>query len=305
MTPLELTLLAAVFLTLALAVVGLGLMQSSAPDPEHSSADPAPVPEPGTTVGLLTATVRRIGERVPDKGGKKEDSIRQRLTFAGFRGPGALDIMQGSQVAAALFLAVSLILASLWQMGDFGAAALAAVAGGGLGYLIPERFLDWRVSQRRAALRRHLPNALDLLILSVEAGQSLDQSCAEAGRQLQRTAPALAEEFQLINLETRAGKTREEALRNLGLRNGEPELKRLSTILIDSDRFGTNLAPTLRTQARYLRTRARQQAQERARKIGVKLVFPLVLLIFPSMLLVTLGPPVAKMIEVLGKGMNL
>lgn len=296
---LDYLVMAILFAGVMCGIVGAGLWL------QQSSASKTLTSDSAQPIEVLTQTFRRLGERVQDSPGK-EDATRRTLGIAGYRSAAALDIFQGSRIAGALLIAVLLgSLAILMQGLDVTALLLAAICGGGFGYLLPERILQNMAHRRSARLRKSLPNAMDMLVLCVESGQSLDQSFAETARQMRQAAPDLAEEFQLINLEMRAGKSREEALRNLGARNGEQELRRLSVILLDSDRFGSNLGPTLRTQARFLRTRMRQQAQERARKIGVKLVFPLVLLIFPSMLLVTLGPPVIAMMESLGKNLGL
>ena len=168
-----------------------------------------------------------------------------------------------------------------------------AVCGAGMGFLLPEIILKRLIRSRTARMRRAIPFALDLLTLTVEAGQSLNQAMVETSAELRDAHPDLSEELAQVNLGMRAGKSRVDALQQLG--RGDPELKKLASLLIDSDRFGTSLGPALRTHAKYLRTRLRQQAQESARKVSVKLIFPVFFLIFPSVLLVTLGPAVLHM----------
>ena len=170
----------------------------------------------------------------------------------------------------------------------------------GLGFLLPDRVLDSRVRARAQRLRSAIPAALDLMVLAMEAGQSLDQSLADVSRGLKRTHPDLSAEFAQLYLELRTGSTRADSFRHLGARNKEPELRKLANLLIDSDRYGASIGPALRSHAKYLRTRFRQQAQERARKVGVKLIFPVFFLIFPSVLLVTLGPACMMMYQQLG-----
>jgi tight adherence protein C len=131
-----------------------------------------------------------------------------------------------------------------------------------------------------------------MLVLAVEAGQSIDQALVATGRGLKQTYPDLSAELTMLHLETRASNDRAEALRNFAERNTEPELRKLAALMIDTDRFGTALGPALRDHARYLRIRSRQKLQEAARKVGVKLIFPVFFLIFPSVILVTLGPAV-------------
>lgn len=219
-------------------------------------------------------------------------SLRARLAAAGYRHPAAPQLFQGIRIATAGLLGAALGWAALWQSAGAASAALAAVCGAGFGLLLPERVLDARTQSRIGRIHRALPAALDLMVLSVEAGQSLDVALAETSRELRLIHPELASEFAQVQLEIRAGRQRSEVLADLGRRTDSPELKKLAVVLIDSDRFGTSLAPALRTHARYLRTRRRQAAQEAARKLSVKLIFPVFFLIMPAVFVVTLGPAV-------------
>jgi tight adherence protein C len=169
---------------------------------------------------------------------------------------------------------------------------LPAICGIGFGFLLPDRVLDRLARNRVDRLRRGLPAALDLMVLAIEAGQGLDAAILDTSRGLRATHPDLAAEFTQLQLELRANTTRAEALRNFAERSKDMELRKFANLLIDTDRFGTSLGPALKTHARYLRIRFRQIAQERARKVGVKLIFPVFFLIFPSVILVTLGPAV-------------
>jgi tight adherence protein C len=150
--------------------------------------------------------------------------------------------------------------------------------------------LDRMGAARVGRLRRALPAALDLLVLAVEAGQGLDAAILDTGRGLRSTHPELASEFTLLHLELKANASRSDALRNFATRSHDMELRKFTNLLIDTDRFGTSVGPALKTHARYLRIRFRQIAQEKARKVGIKLIFPVFFLIFPSVILVTLGP---------------
>jgi tight adherence protein C len=253
---------------------------------------------------VLVDTLRMIGEAVPSTA-KRGDPVAERLLQAGYRSIAGPAVFNGIRLAAAVIPGlIGAWVAMANQDGSLSAALLAGICFGGFGYMVPDRVLDRLISKRRKRLRRGLPTALDLLVLAVEAGQTLDQASVDLSRQLRRTFPDLALEFSFIHMELRTGTSRVEALRHFGARNGEAELRKLASLLIDGDRFGANLAPTLRTHAKYMRIRMRQQAQERARKIGVKLVFPLVFLIFPALLLTTLGPAVCQMIGVLGDALN-
>jgi tight adherence protein C len=158
--------------------------------------------------------------------------------------------------------------------------------------MVPDRLLSRLARRRSALLRRGLPAALDLMVLAVEAGQALDASILDTSRGLRISHPDLAAEFTQLHLELKANTSREDALRNFARRTRDSEIQKFASLLIDTDRFGSSLGPALRVHARYLRTRFRQGAQEKARKVGVKLIFPVFFLIFPSVVLVTLGPAV-------------
>jgi tight adherence protein C len=168
-----------------------------------------------------------------------------------------------------------------------------------LGYMLPGLVLDRMISKRQKQIQNGLPDLLDLLIVCLEAGCSLDQGIVKATEELALAYPALAEEFQLLITETRAGKPRLEAFRNLSARTGVEDIRSLVAMLVQTDRFGTSVSQALRTHAEVSRTKRRQRAEERAAKIGVKLVFPLVFLLFPAFFTVTLGPAVIRFIRVL------
>jgi tight adherence protein C len=164
------------------------------------------------------------------------------------------------------------------------------VASAGMGYFLPAFFLGRLVKRRREQIRFALPDVLDLLVVCSEAGCGLDQSMVNVCRELKVVHPAIAEELSFVNMEIMAGKGRADALRNFGRRTGEDEVKKLTAILIQTDRFGTSVSDALRTQSDFLRIRRRQEAEERAGKVGVKLVFPIFFFCLPSLLVVTAGP---------------
>jgi tight adherence protein C len=169
------------------------------------------------------------------------------------------------------------------------------VAGTGLGYYAPGMYLDKLVKQRQKKLRLSLPDALDMMVVSVEAGLGLDQALQYVAREVEESHPELSDELALVGLEMRAGKRRSEALRNLADRTGEGELRKLVAILIQTDRFGTSMGDSLRTHSDFMRLRRKQEAEERAAKVGVKLVFPIFLFILPSMMIVAAGPAMLKL----------
>jgi tight adherence protein C len=165
------------------------------------------------------------------------------------------------------------------------------------GFMLPNIALERLVKRRQLRLRLSLPDVLDLLVVCVEAGLGLDQAMVNVSRQLQTAHPELSEELGLLNAEMRAGKRRAEALRNLASRTGEDDLRKLVAVLIQADRFGTSIADSLRTHADFMRTQRRQLAEEKAAKMGVKLVFPIFFFIMPTMIVVSVGPGLLQLMK--------
>lgn len=277
----------------AISAVGYALVLR--PSREGASTIPAPLTTGQSDLPTAHAAVldmfRLIGEAFPGKG-KQEASARILLATAGYRWPSAVPIFFGIKWGCAVLLAALAAWAS--SISDAGVASLvlATLAGVGFGYLVPDRVLERLAAQRAQRLRRALPAALDLMVLALEAGQGLDAAMLEASRGLRVTHPDLAAEFTQLQLELRANASRQEALRNFAGRGRDAELRKFANLLMDTDRFGASLGPALRTHSRYLRLRFKQLAQERGRKVAVKLIFPVFFLIFPSVLLVSLGPAV-------------
>jgi tight adherence protein C len=166
-----------------------------------------------------------------------------------------------------------------------------------LGYLFPDMFLTWRVNARQAKIRRGLPDGLDLLVICVESGLGLDQAMMKVAQELKITHHELSEELQLVNLEMRIGKTRIEALRELARRTGLEDIKSLVAMLVQTDRFGTSVAQSLRVFSDDLRTKRRQRAEEMSAKTTVKMVPPLIFFIFPALMVVILGPAVITLLR--------
>ena len=241
----------------------------------------------------LLTLVKRIGEKAPQSV-KEQSALRLRLLQAGFRRPEAMTIFFGIRIMFALalfaFFSTPIIRRPNVTM---------ALAGVGVGYVLPGMILA-RLAKRRAhRIRLSLADALDLLVVSVEAGLGLDQALLRVGNELAFAYPDLSDELRLVNLELRAGKSRSEALRNLADRTGVDDLGSLVTMLIQTDKFGTSVAQSLRVYSETLRTKRRQRAEEAAAKTGVKMVFPLVFCIFPAIWVVTIGPAAIKFMTVL------
>lgn len=293
----DFTLLAALFLFVMACVMAAGYIFSSRAE-KSPGAETSVLGEPqlAGTQAFFAQAFRRVGETVP-AAKEAANPMRRLLMSAGYRYPSAVPIFYGIKCALAVFFAVLFTGFAVSGGVEIGSALTAAICGLGFGFLLPDFLLRPLIRGRARRIRRAVPAALDLLILTVEAGQSLNQAIVDTSLELREAYPDLSAELAQTHLELRAGKSRSDALHQLGARNGDPELKKLASLLIDSDRFGTSLAPALRTHVKYLRTRVRQQAQESARKVSVKLIFPVFFLIFPSVLLVTLGPAVLHMMK--------
>jgi tight adherence protein C len=241
----------------------------------------------------LLAMLKRLGEKAP-RSTKEMGSLRLRLVQAGFRRDEALTMFFGIRVAFALGL-FSLFATSILARPNI-TLALGAL---GLGYILPGMVLARLAKRRSHRIRLSLADMLDLLVVSVEAGLGLDQAMQRVGQELAFAYPELSDELRLINLELRAGKPRAEALRNLADRTGVDDLSSLVTMLIQTDKFGTSVAQSLRVHSETVRTKRRQRAEEAAAKTGVKMVFPLVFCIFPAIWVVTIGPAAIKFVQVL------
>jgi tight adherence protein C len=235
--------------------------------------------------------VKRFQQVVP-KSPKEMTKARRRLSTAGYRSVTAAVVYSGAELILP-FVFAGLILIffgmSKWHVALLGAAT---------GYALPGVWLSRKTSLRQKQIRNGLPDALDLLIVCIEAGSGIDQAIVKASDELDISYPALAEEMRLISTEMRAGKPRLEAFKNFASRTKVEEVRSLVAMLIQTDRFGTSVAQALRTHAEVARTKRRQNAEERAAKIGVKLVFPLVLCLFPSLYVAILGPAVVDYIKV-------
>ena len=249
--------------------------------------------EEGLRFKSLVGLFKRLGEKAP-RSPKELGTLRLRLVQAGYRRDEALTIFFGIRVTFALLL-FGLLSSSILMRPNL----TVALGGLGFGYLLPGMVLARKAKARAHRIRLALADMLDLLVVSVEAGLGLDQAISRVGAELAFAYPELSDELRLINLELRAGKARSEALRNLADRTGVEDLSSLVTMLIQTDKFGTSVAQSLRVYSETLRTKRRQRAEEAAAKTGVKMVFPLVFCIFPAIWVVTIGPAAIRFVTVL------
>jgi tight adherence protein C len=267
---------------------GKFLRQLGAPvisDSQRTVLSSTEEPTPSSVVTFLQG----IGTKLPSSEAEVA-TLRADLIRAGFRSESAVPVFYGIRIISTL----ALLLGALALESRMPANAMMKVAlmvsGCAAGWIMPRFFLEKRVKKRQEIIRLSLPDALDLLVVSIEAGLGLDQAIQHVAKELQLTHPQLSEDLTLITLEMRAGKRRSDALKNFAERTGEDEVRKLVAILVQNDRFGTSMGESLRTHSDFMRTRRRQEAEERAGKVGVKLVFPIFFFILPSMLIVAAGP---------------
>jgi len=253
----------------------------------------------GEQVGSSVVTfLHQMGSHMPSTE-KEVATLKANLIHAGFRSENAATVFFGLRIVSvvAMFVVCLMLEPRMPPMPIFRISVM--FSGCASGWILPRFCLEKMVTKRMEVMRLSLPDALDLLVVSVEAGLGLDQAILHVARELIVSHPQLSEEMQLVTLEMRAGKRRSEALRHFADRTGEPEIRKLTAILIQNDRFGTSMGESLRTHSDFLRVKRRQEAEERAGKVGVKLVFPIFFFILPSMLIVAAGPGLLQIFKYL------
>lgn len=312
MDALSLLMLASLFLAVSLGTYALTTrwIRSGAPAPATAQASPAPARIPaGDWVARITALTGPLAKlALPAEAGALP-AMRIRFLNAGLRHPD----WPKFYFAAKALLALALPIAGLFLVGLAEPSALLAGPRArqvallvtfllaSLGYLLPVALLRLRTFHHQRELTEALPDAIDLMIVCLEAGLGLDAAIARTATEIRLRSDALADELHLVGLELRVGASRVAALRNFALRTGLAEANALVVMLNQADRFGTGIAESLRVHADGLRTRRRQSAEEAAAKVPLKLLFPLIFCIFPSLLLVLMGPAVLSITQILLK----
>ena len=259
-------------------------------------------PSSGERAGLLGRFVEFLGSLGKGaEGDELKDYTHTRAKFlrAGFSKRNAPKVFWGTKIFLAVLLPITFLSVRLTALGIFEPRlTLGMLLGCGLlGFYLPDMWLVIRTSSRKRRMLDALPDALDLMVVCVEAGMGMDAAVNRIGEELKLTHKDLSDEFKLLNLELRAGKSRQAALRNLALRTDLEEVNSLVTLLIQTDRFGTSVAKALRVYSDSFRTKRYQRAEEIAAKLPVKLVFPLIMFIFPSLFVVILGPAAIRIYE--------
>ena len=300
---LLLPLLAFMFASLLIAAGAMAMAPAAAVTIERrlDEVTGGRVKTPGDDPGYNRAiidTLKRFGNVAPHMASEM-GKLQRRLVTAGYRNHEAVAIFFGIRLACALG-AFALAASPIFGRSNLSIALIACA----LGYLLPGMALARMAKKRQHRIRMGLPDVLDLLVVSVEAGLGLDQAIQRVGEELAFAHPDLSDELRLINLELRAGKGRVDALRNLADRTGVDDIASLVAMLVQTDKFGTSVAQSLRVHSETVRTKRRQRAEEAAAKTGVKMVFPLVFCIFPSIWVVTIGPAAIKFMQVMGPMAN-
>lgn len=244
------------------------------------------------TRDVLEGVVERF-EKVIPKSAEEVSVIQQRMIRAGFREDSAIKIFYGAKVITPVVLCSLAWLTGFASQNPF----FIYIACLGIGFLAPDFWLGRQITNRQTKIRRGLPDVLDMLVICVEAGLSLDQATARTAQELHFAQPVMSDELGVVALEQRAGSARSEAWKHLADRTGLDVVRNLVSMLVQSEQFGTSIAKTLRVHSDTLRTKRVQEIEEKAAKLSVKLLFPLVLFIFPSLFVVVLGPAVILMAD--------
>ena len=232
-------------------------------------------------------------ERVLPKSQAEVSVTQQRLIRAGYRKDSAVNLFYGAKVLVPVALCLLVLVSGFGRDNAFFVYALAL----GIGFLAPDFWLGRRITLRQKRIRLGLPDVLDLMVICIEAGLSMDQATARTAEELRLAQPAVSDELGIVVLEQRAGRARSDAWKQFAERTAVDSVRNLVSVLVQSEQLGTSVAKTLRVHSDTLRTQRRQRVEEQAAKTTIKLVFPLVLFIFPSLFLVTLGPAMIIMSE--------
>lgn len=243
------------------------------------------------------SVVASLGQKVAPKDPAKRSLSRQRLAYAGYYSESALYSYWGIKMFCTLLPPLLVVGFFMFRRAPMNTALIPAMIAFGVGMFTPDSFLLWMKKKRQDQIFRGLPDALDLLLVCVEAGLGLDAAMQKVSEELQLSSRILSEELRLTCTAIRFGQERNEALHDLGDRTGVMDLRSLMSVLIQADRFGVSIGQALRVHADDMRTRRRQMAEEMAAKTTVKLIFPLVLFIFPAIFVVLGGPAVLRILE--------
>ncbi|HEX4945683.1 MAG TPA: type II secretion system F family protein [Blastocatellia bacterium] len=293
-----------VFVFVMIVVIGGYLVFFHKPDVAAARLEQLVQPDNAKLQGKSETDLAKIAQQVAEPldklvpiSAEKAKHLQKKLMHAGYHSPNATMIYRAIQLAALIGLPLVVFLFWLttgWALSDSYRYLMGAVF---LGYVIPRQTLDNMVKGRQQRLRWGLADALDLMVVSIEAGLGLNAAMVRVGQEMKKVHPDISREFELVNLEIQVGREREVAFRNLAERTGVDDLRNFCAILIQADRFGTSVARAVRVYSDSLRTKRRQRAEQAAQKAAVKLLMPLALFLFPTLFIVILGPAAIQLMR--------
>jgi tight adherence protein C len=258
------------------------------------------VPEESQAAELAQRLAQPLHKLLPPSATEAK-KLQKKLMHAGFRSADAPIVYRGIQLASMAGFPLLTVGFNIWMANPLNDWLMGIVGGFLVGFFVPRYFLDRKIRNRQRDLRWGLADALDLMVISVEAGLGLNAAMMKVSSELKDVHHAISLEFELANLEIRVGRDRDEALRNLAERTGVDDLRSLVAMLIQTDKFGTSIAKGLRVFSDSLRTKRRQRAEQEAQKAAVKLLLPLACFLFPTLFIAILGPAALNLIDTLGK----
>jgi tight adherence protein C len=245
----------------------------------------------------LVAFLKRLAKPALPRRGWQMTQLKNNMLFAGFRSQHAVSVYLGIRMGLCLIIPPLLLLTPLHERVQGPMFILALVGAAGVGFMLPSFWLDSVIRKRRNKIVRELPDVLDLLVIAVEAGLGLDSAIRRVAKEVKISSPLLCNELNLVSLELKAGIPRQMALRNLAARCGVEDISSLVTMLVQADRFGVSVGRSLRVHSDTVRTKRRQKLEEAAAKVPLKLLFPVLFLIFPAIMFVMAGPAIIKVSE--------
>lgn len=300
---LEPMLYGSVFLFVAITIIGLALWLMSGVNPvdrrlREIAEGNSLTSHVAHTEGAFTVKwIEPLVKLMEPEDGWQSSNLKSRLVRAGIRGPKAINYLIAIKLLSAFVLPLLILFPFILTQTTTPSVTMIALfvsAGGLVGLYLPDFILERKARKRKIAFEEGFPDAMDMLVVCVEAGLGLDAAIQRVGKELMNSHPELSTELKLVSLELRAGKGRAEALRSLADRTAMDEVRSLTSILIQAEHFGTSVAEALRQHSNEMRTLRLQRAKERAAKLPVTLIFPIIFFIFPSLFLVVLGPSVVR-----------